>query len=317
MIDRIGELMKHDTAGDPMTGLMWSRKTTASIAEELQGVGIDVGPRTVARLLKQMGYSLRVNHKKLARVCKTAPEDRNAQFEHIAELREDFAARGLPIISVDTKKKELVGLFKNPGAAWSHEPVEVRDHDFLSEAVGKAVPYGIYDIHANLGTLFVGTSRETAEFAVDAIEMWWRDEGRHRYPGATELAILADGGGANGPTNRAWKHGLYQHLTKRHALTVTVAHYPPGAPKWNPIEHRPFSEVAKNWAGRPPARHETNPNNLLTTPTKTGPRGKAHPGTPPHAQGAKATDTQMRTVPVNQHHSLPKWNYTIASAGPI
>ena len=317
MIGRIGELMKHDTAGDPMTGLMWSRKTTASIAEELQGVGIDVGPRTVARLLKQMGYSLRVNHKKLARVCKTAPEDRNAQFEHIAELREDFAARGLPIISVDAKKKELVGLFKNPGAAWSHEPLEVRDHDFLSEAVGKAVPYGIYDIHANLGTLFVGTSRETAEFAVDAIEMWWRDEGRHRYPGATELAILADGGGANGPTNRAWKHGLYQHLTKRHALTVTVAHYPPGASKWNPIEHRLFSEVSKNWAGRPLDSYETILNYIRTTSTKTGLRVQAHLVDRHYEKGVKLTDTQMRTVPVNQHHSLPKWNYTIASAGPI
>ncbi len=140
MIERIAELMKHDTAGDPMTGLKWTHKTTVRLATELQGLGIDVGPRTVARLLKQMGYSLRVNHKKIARVTKTSPEDRNAQFEHIAELREDFAARGLPVISVDTKKKELVGVFKNPGTAWNREPVEVRDHDFRSEASGKAVP---------------------------------------------------------------------------------------------------------------------------------------------------------------------------------
>lgn len=306
--------MKHETAGDPVTGLKWTRKTTAKIAEELRGIGIDVGPRTVARLLKQMGYSLRVNHKKLARVCKTTPEDRNAQFEHIAGVRDDFASRRQPCISVDTKKKELVGLFKNPGLAWNQEPVEVRDHDFLSEAIGKAVPYGIYDVHANLGTIFVGTSRDTAAFAVDAIKMWWRNEGRHRYSGATELAILADGGGANGPSNRAWKLGLYEHLTKPHGLSVTVAHYPPGASKWNPIEHRLFSEVSKNWAGRPLDSYETILRYIRTTSTTTGLSVQAHLVDRYYEKGVKITDAQLRTVPLTKHHSLPRWNYTIPAA---
>ena len=170
MIDRITELVKHETAGDPMTDLKWTHKTTAKIAEELRTLGVDISPNTVARLLKQTGYSLRVNHEKLARVGKTTPEDRDAQFTHIAEIREDCAASGRPLISIDTKKKELVGPFKNAGAAWSREPVEVLDHDFPSDAIGKAIPYGIYDVEANRGTVFVGTSRDTAQVAVDAIE---------------------------------------------------------------------------------------------------------------------------------------------------
>jgi len=304
--------MKDETAGDPMTGLKWTRKTTAKIAEELRRLGIDVGPRTVARLLKQMGYSLRVNHKNLARVCKTSPEDRNAQFEHIAALREDFAARRQPCISVDTKKKELVGQFKNPGTAWNSAPVEVKDHDFLSEAIGKAVPYGVYDIHANLGTIFVGTSRDTAQFAVDSIEMWWRSEGQYRYPGATDLAILADGGGANGPNNRSWKLYLYENLAKPHGLNLTVAHYPPGASKWNPIEHRLFSEVSKNWAGRPLDSYDTILNHIRTTSTATGLSVRAHLVDHEYETGIKITDAQMRSLPLVNHRSLPRWNYTIA-----
>ena len=294
-----------------MTGLKWTRKTTAKISAELRGLGIIVSPRTVAKLLKEMGYSLRVNHKTLARVCKTPPEVRNAQFEHVAELRDDFATRMLPIISVDSKKKELIGRFKNPGVAWNKTPVQVRDHDFLSEADGKAVPYGIYDVQANLGTLFIGTSRDTAEFAVDSIENWWLTEGRYRYPGATELAILADGGGSNGSTNRAWKRGLYRQLVERHGLTITVAHYPPGASKWNPIEHRLFSEISKNWAGRPLDSFETMLNYIRTTSTKTGLKVKAHLVDRNYPKGVKITDSQMRTLPITTHPSLPKWNYTL------
>ncbi len=306
--------MAHETAGDPITGLKWTRKTTAKVAVELQVLGIEVGPRTVARLLKQMGYSLRVNHKKLARVCKTAPENRNAQFEHIAALREDFAARGLPIISVDTKKKELVGLFKNPGAAWSDEPVEVRDHDFLSEALGKAVPYGIYDIQANLGAVFIGTSRDTADLAVDAIEMWWLDEGQHRYPGATELAILADGGGANGSSNRKWKYNLYHQMARRHGLNITVAHYPPGTSKWNPIEHRLFSEISKNWAGRPLDSYQTILNYITTTTTTTGLRVQARLIRKVYEKGVKIADAEMRKLDITKNSALPKWNYTLRRA---
>jgi Rhodopirellula transposase DDE domain len=304
--------MEHETAGDPVTGLKWTHKTTAKIAAELGNLGIDISPQTVARLLRLLGFSLRVNHKKLARVCKTSRRDRNAQFEHIAQLRNDFAARGLPVISVDTKKKELIGRFKNSGAAWSKEPIAVKDHDFPSEADGKAIPYGIYDLQANRGTVFVGTSRETAHFAVDSIERWWLAEGRTRYPDATEIVILADGGGANGATNRVWKCALNEQLTQRHGLQVTVAHYPPGASKWNPIEHRLFSEISKNWAGRPLDSYETVVRYIGTTTTKTGLKVTAHLVDQHYNKPAKIPDLQMSQLPIVPDQALPNWNYTFS-----
>ena len=303
--------MQHETAGDPITGLRWTRKTTARIAAELRPLGIDISPSTVGRLLKKMGFSLRVNHKQLSRVCKISPQDRDAQFARITELRKDFARRSLPVISVDTKKKELVGRFKNAGAAWSQQAVRVRDHDFLSEALGKAVPYGIYDLHTNRATVVVGTSRETPEFAVDAIERWWLDEGRHRYPQATQLALLADCGGANGPSNRAWKCAIYQRLVQRHGLTVTAAHFPPGASKWNPIEHRLFSEISKNWAGRPLDSWETVLKFIRTTTTQTGLQVKAHL-IDRRYEKIKIPDAQIRALPITRHEALPKWNYTLS-----
>lgn len=303
--------MKHETAGDPMTGLKWTHKTTAKIAAELQAGGIEVSPRTVARLLDDMDYSLRVNHKKLSRVSKTKPEVRDAQFEHIAGLREDFSRRGLPIISVDTKKKELVGLFKNAGVAWNQDPILVKDHDFLSEAIGKAIPYGIYDLSANLGTVMIGTTHETAQFAIDSIEMWWLAEGRARYPSAEEILILADGGGANAPTNRAWKYGLYHQIARRHGLSVTVAHYPPGASKWNPIEHRLFSEISKNWAGRPLDSFETVLNYTRSTTTQTGLRVTANLLNRQYETGVKISDAEIRELGIAIHASLPRWNYTV------
>jgi len=305
--------MQHETAGDPVTGLKWTRKTTAKIAKELQENGISVGPRTVSRLLKVMGYSLRVNHKKLSRVSKIAPEVRNAQFEHIAKLRMDSTARGVPVISVDTKKKELIGQFKNPGVAWNRKPIEVNDHDFPSQALGKAVPYGIYDIEANLGTLFVGNSKDTAEFAVESIEKWWLTEGQRRYPWAKQLVVLADGGGSNGSTNRAWKHHLYHLLVERHGISVTVAHYPPGTSKWNPIEHKLFSEISKNWSGRPLDSFETVLNYIRSTTTSTGLEVTAHLVDQDYEKGIKITDDQMRDLPITWHDSLPKWNYTLTS----
>lgn len=303
--------MEFETAGDPMTGLRWTRKTTAKIAGELCQVGIDISPSTVGRLLKKLGFSLRVNHKQLARVCKISPEDRDAQFVRIAKLREDSAARCLPVISVDTKKKELVGRFKNGGAAWSQKSIQVKDHDFLSEALGKAVPYGIYDLQANRGTVIVGTSRETPEFAVDAIERWWVEDGRQRYPEATELALLADCGGANGPNHRAWKYALYERLVQRHGLIVTVAHYPPGTSKWNPIEHRLFSEISKNWAGRPLDSWETLLRFIRTTKTQTGLEVKAYLMDRPY-QKVKITKAQIDSLPITRYETLPKWNYTLS-----
>lgn len=314
MIERIAELLKHDTAGDPMTELKWTHRTTARIAAELRGVGIDVGPRTVAQLLRKMGYSLRVNHKQLARVSKTPPEERNAQFEYIAALREDFTARGLPVISIDTKKKELIGRFKNAGRAWSREAIAVNDHDFPSDALGKAIPYGIYDVTANAGTLFVGTSRETAAFAAECLEWWWLDEAQQRYRDASELLILADGGGANGSRSRSWKLGLYEHLAQRHGVRVTVAHYPPGTSKWNPIEHRLFSEISKNWAGQPLDSYETVLNYIRTTTTKTGLTVRAHLVDREYAKPNKISDAQMRALPIDWHETMPRWNYSLKPA---
>ncbi len=303
--------MEHETAGDPITGLKWTHTTTAKIAYELRRVGIAICPSTVARLLKQMGFSLRVNHKKLSRVCKVSPPDRDAQFVKVAQLKKDCAERRLPIISVDTKKKELIGNFKNAGTAWSREPVQVKDHDFPSKALGKAIPYGIYDLQANLGTVFVGTSRETPEFAVDAIERWWLDEGRLRYPQATQLAVLADCGGANGATNRAWKCTLFERLVQRHGITVIIAHYPRGASKWNPIEHQLFCEISKNWAGRPLDSWETGLNHIRTTKTKTGLRVQAHLIDRTYER-VKVTDAQVRNLPLTRPDDLSKWNYTLS-----
>ena len=225
-----------------MTGLKWTRRTTARIAAELRVLGIEVCPRTVARLLGTMGFALRVNHKKRAGA---SHPDRDAQFQHIAGLRRRCAAENLPIVSVDTKKKELVGNFKNPGAKWDRTPQLVRDHDFRSEAQGIAIPYGVYDPQANAGAVFVGSSFDTPAFAVDCIEKWWRTEGRRRYPGASQLHILADSGGSNSCTSRAWKYHLQHRLCAPHRLTVTVAHYPTATSKWNPIEHRLFCEISK------------------------------------------------------------------------
>jgi hypothetical protein len=304
--------MKHETAGDPMTGLKWTRKTTAKIAAELHLLGIKVSDRTVARLLKQMDFSLRVNHKKLARVCAVPPDERDAQFVHIAEIREHFAARGLPLISVDTKKKELVGSFKNAGTAWSQQPVLVKDHDFRSEALGIAVPYGIYDMLANRGTVFVGTSLDTPEFAVDSIARWWRSEGRQRYGNVQNIAILADAGGSNAPTCRAWKLGLHRQLCERHGLTVTVAHYPSGASKWNPIEHRLFSEISKNWAGRPLDSYDTILNFIRTARTATGLRLRAHLVRKRYHKGIRIPDAVIRQLPLTKDSTLPRWNYTLS-----
>ncbi len=308
MIFRIEEIMKHETAGDPMNGLKWTRRTTAKIAAELHSLGIQVSDRTVAGLLKKMGFSLRVNHKKLSG---SAHPSRDAQFSRIAELRESCAVKCLPVISVDTKKKELVGAFKNQGAKWDREPVLVNDHDFRSNADGIAVPYGVYDLQANRGSLFVGTSYDTPEFAVDCIENWWRIEGRLRYPDADSLAILADGGGSNGSNCRAWKNGLQHRLCNRHGLTVTVAHYPPGTSKWNPIEHCLFSELSNNWAGSPLDSLETILKYARTTTTRTGLQVRARLVRRRYEKGIKITDTEMKELAITRDDALPKWNYEI------
>ena len=294
-----------------MTGLKWTRRTTAKVADELRLLGIEVSANTVARLLKTMGFSLRVNHKKKSN---GSAQNRNAQFVHIGDLRQRFAASGKPIISVDAKKREQVGEFKNPGQSWEQKAVEVNDHDYRSLSSGIGIPYGIYDMQANCGTVFVGTSSDTSEFAVDSIEKWWKNEGAKRYPQAREILILADGGGSNGSNRRAWKHYLQKSLCNRHNLTVTVAHYPPGTSKWNPIEHRLFSEISKNWAGKPLDSYETILNYISTTKTSTGLRVRSHLVQQQYERNIKITNEQMKEICITKDDSLPKWNYTIRSA---
>ncbi len=300
--------MCHDTAGDPMNGLKWTRKTTRKIAEGLEALGIQVSAGTVGRLLKAMGYSLRVNHKK---VSSGSPEARDQQFDYIATLRDRFAQRGDPIVSVDTKKRELVGNFKNPGAAWTRDPLLVSDHDFRSTAQGVAIPYGILDLEAKRGTIFVGTSYDTPAFATACLAKWWRYDGQHRYPARRRLLVLADNGGSNGPRNRAWKYGLQRALCDKHNVAVTVAHYPPGASKWNPIDHRLFCAISRNWAGRPLDSYETILNYLRTTTTTTGLRVKAYLDKAVYEKSLRISDDEMSGLNIRKHPTLPEWNYTI------
>jgi Rhodopirellula transposase DDE domain len=304
-------LLKHETAGDPMTGLKWTRKTTEKIANELATGGVRVSANTVGRILKNLKFLLRVNHKKLSSGSKDTQDERNEQFVYISELKEKFAHAGHPVVSVDTKKKELVGNFKNAGAAWNKEPVLVKDHDFRSEAKGMAVPYSLYDVQANRGSVFVGISSDTAEFAVDSIEKWWSSEGRRSYPNADKLLILADGGGSNGVKNKAWKVNLQKKICDRHKISVTVCHYPTGASKWNPVEHRLLSEITKNWAGRPLDSYETVVNYIRTTKTTTGLEVNACLVEKTYQTGIKIPDKEMNALALHRHNTQPKRNYTL------
>jgi len=306
--------MTHETAGDPMTGLKWTKKTTQKIADELNSIGIHVSPKTVARLLKQMRFSLRVNQKKLESGNKNPPDPRirDQQFQYIRQLRDRYALEGNPTISVDTKKKELIGNFKNPGRTWEQVATEVKDHDFRSDADGIAVPYGIYDTERNAGAVFLGTTSDTPAFAVDCIEKWWALYGCKQYPQARQLLILADSGGSNSPRSRVWKYGLHQKLCKEHDLTVTVCHYPPGASKWNPIEHRLFSEISKNWSGKPLDTFETALKYIRTTKSSAGLNVRARLITKRYTKGEKVANPEMKQLPLRKHPSLPDWNYTLA-----
>jgi hypothetical protein len=315
VIARIEELMEYETAGDPVTGLKWTRKTTEKIAEELESIGIVVSPNTAGKLLKKLGFSLRVNHKKIAHGGKKRSREeqrqRNEQFGYIVELRERYARNGHPSISVDTKKKELIGNFKNPGMAYGREPRLVNDHDFPSYSTGKGIPYGIYDMQQNRGMVFVGMTFDTADFAVDCIEKWWRREGQKQYPESKSILILADSGGSNSSSNRRWKCGIQERLCDLHGLEVTVAHYPPGTSKWNPIEHRLFSEISRNWSGTPLSTYETMLKFIRTTKTTTGLKVKAYLVQKRYEKGKKATDEQMSQIELKQHAVFPQWNYTI------
>jgi DDE family transposase len=291
-----------------MTGLRWSRRTTATIAEELGELGISVSPNTVARLLHQMGYSLHVNHKQIS--TNSSP-NRNLQFEYLAELRDRFQRRHLPIVSVDSKKRELVGNFKNPGCRWECTPRRVYDHDFRTDSLGVAIPYGIYDVAENRGALVIGVSHDTPAFAAHAIAHWWRQEGSQRYAASRQLLILADTGGSNGCRCYAWKTEIQSQLANSYALAVTVAHYPTGASKWNPIEHRLFSQVSRNWAGEPLDSYQKILNYARTTRTQTGLQVTAYFDPRHYPCGLKPTPAQVASLRLQRHETLPEWNYTI------
>ena len=300
-------LLQDATAGDPMGGLRWTHKTTRKLADALTRRGVRVGHVTVARLLRAQKYSLRSNRKRLG--GKKDPS-RDRQFCLLGRRRRRFQRQGWPIISVDTKKKELIGNFKNSGRAWRCEDRDVLDHDFPNLARGRAYPYGIYDENRNEGYVVIGTTHQTADFAVRAIRSWWLRVGRHRYPGASRLAIDADSGGANGNRCWAWKVGL-QGLADEFGLTITVGHYPSGASKWNPIEHRMFSLISANWAGEPLTTYEVMLNHIRTTQSSTGFRCRATLDTRYYPTKLKVSEEAKRGVQLLQHNVLPKWNYTI------
>lgn len=307
--------MEYETAGDPITGLKWTRKTTEKVAKELRSGGINITPKTVGRLLRKLKFSLRVNHKKVTN-SNVSPDDRNQQFEIIASLREEFANKGNPIISVDTKKKEKVGNFKNEGSAWARMSkfFAVNDHDFLTLAIGKAIPYGIIDLMLNKGWVFVGTSYDTAAFSTDSIERWWRIGAKKHYSNKRHLLILADAGGSNSCRTRAWKYHLQNKLCNRHGLIVTVAHYPPGCSKWNPADRRLFSWISQNWRGVPLRTYETVLKFIRTTKTKTGLRVKSYLVRKEYEKGEKISDAQMKELDLRPNKILPQWSYTLHPA---
>jgi hypothetical protein len=259
------------------------------------------------RLARILGYTLRSNRKRLSR--KQDPR-RDRQMHYIARQRRQFVRTGDPVISVDTKKKELIGLFKNPGCTLRRAPVDVLETDFPSDAVGKAIPYGLYDGQRNVGYMVVGVSHETAEFALAVIRRWWLKEGRGHYAGRPRWLIEADGGGANGSACWLWKAGL-QSLADEFGLTITVTHLPPGASKWNPIEHRMFSPISLNWAGQPLVSYETMLKFIRTTRTETGFHCKAYLDTRVYATGRKLTAAEKAQIKLQPRRVFPKWNYTI------
>lgn len=303
--------MEHDTAGDPMTDMKWTRRTTRRISCELRSLGIDVGPKTVGCLLKELGYRLRVNHKKIA---PRASRDRDEQFRYIEKQRRRFERKRLPIVSVDTKKKELIGNFKNAGVAWQKSPALVFDHDFRVHAEAIAVPYGIFDVRANCGRMFVGLSHDTPAFAVDALAHWWNHEGRRMYPDADHILVLADSGGSNGSRVRGWKHALQHTFCDRFGVNVTVCHYPAGSSKWNPADHRLFAPISRNWQGRPLDSLETMVNYMRTTTTSTGLKVRASITRRHYPLGVTITDKQMDSLRLRRHKVLPAWNYTLQAA---
>ena len=302
-------LIEPVTRGDPESPLRWTCKSTRRLADELTRKRHPVGANTVAALLRHGGYSLQANRKTREG---TGHPDRNAQFEHINAQVRRFQNRDQPAISVDTKKKELIGDFKNAGREWRPrgEPEEVRVHDFLDKKLGKAIPYGVYDMINNQGWVSVGIDHDTAQFAVNSIRRWWKRMGRRRFPRATELLITADGGGSNSSRSRLWKVSL-QGLADQLGLCLHVCHFPPGTSKWNKIEHRLFSFITQNWRGRPLLSHQTIVNLIAGTTTQKGLIVKAALDTNRYETAVKVTEEQLSRLRLTPHRFHGDWNYQL------
>jgi hypothetical protein len=303
-------IMEENTAGDPMSLLRWTNKSTSRIAEELGRRGHPASDETVRRKLAQMGYSLQVNRKSLEG---SSPPDRDEQFRYINRLVKSFLGRGEPVLSIDTKKKERVGKFKNAGRIWrpKGKPPEVNIYDYPSLSEGTAIPYGTYDVGRNHGFVNVGMTHDTAEFAVESLRRWWRLVGRRHYKEASALLLCADGGGSNGARSRAWKFHL-QRLSDETGRALTVCHYPPGTSKWNKVEHRLFSFISLNWKGQPLVSYETVVNLIGATRTRGGLRVRATLDRADYELAVKIPDEEMDRLNLQAHRKLPEWNYTIS-----
>ena len=309
LLRALEELVDPATRGHPESPLRWTCKSTAKLAEQLTQENHPVTDRTVARLLKQAGYSLQANRK--TREGSSHP-DRNEQFEYINKQVSAFQRRNQPVISVDTKKKELVGEFKNPGQEWQPkgEPEAVNVHDFPDKNLGKAIPYGVYDLASNEGWVSVGIDHDTAQFAAASIQRWWTEMGSQRFPHASELLITADGGGSNSSRNRLWKKSL-QELADELDLTLKVCHFPPGTSKWNKIEHRLFCFITKNWRGRPLTTYEVIVNLIASTTTKTGLVVRAAIDSNEYDTGVTVSDEELARLRIRRAKFHGEWNYTI------
>ena len=309
LAEALDRLVEPESRGDPMTPLRWTCKSLRTLAEELGEQGHRVSPTLVGRLLHEAGYSLQANAKTLEG---SQSPDRDAQFRHLHDTAAGFVAAGDPVVSIDCKKKELVGPFANGGREWrpAGEPERVNVHDFMDKQLGKAIPYGVYDIAANTGWVSVGVDHETAAFAVNTLRSWWTTVGAQAYPDTTRLLITADSGGANGARRRAWKTELAA-LAAQTGLTISVCHLPPGTSKWNKIEHRLFSQITKNWRGRPLDSHETIINLIGATTTTTGLSVTAHLDPGEYPTGVEITDQQMSDLPITRNPWRGEWNYTL------